>query len=331
MASGVSLCLIPGLVIFLFEEARRIDEAFRRMHPGVLLLALGMVGAGWLCHSLRVWLGLWALGRRCPWKEAFTAAMAMEFGVSATPGGVGGGILKVAILRRIGVPVGESLGLIAADWLFDGLFFLLTGVLGAYVALRESLWLDMLRSASIRHISGSLLGIAVAVIVIVLMAGLWAKRVWQGYGKDSVGGSAAGDIEWARGKLLRLRDTLRLGWAALPRLAKSRRPVIPGFIVLAMVQGGCRFGVLPILVHSLNPDLNIIPLIPLQALLWALSLALVAPGGGGGVEILSLIFLQAVLPPGFVSVTVLSWRLLTYHMPLVVGAFVVLPSLWIKR
>lgn len=51
----------------------------------------------------------------------------------------------------------------------------------------------------------------------------------------------------------------------------------------------------------------------------AISQILVAPGGGGSVELGAGALLPAFLPSELTGITVILWRLFTYHLNLVVG------------
>ncbi len=117
----------------------------------------------------------------------------------------------------------------------------------------------------------------------------------------------------------RLREALQRGCRVAPRFFRENATVSALCIVLAFVQGSCRYGILPLLVLSFGPPVSVLPLVPIQALLWALSLVLVVPGGGGSVEIISLVFLSTMLPSENVAVVVLVWRFLTYHLNWIIG------------
>ncbi|MEJ5363809.1 MAG: lysylphosphatidylglycerol synthase transmembrane domain-containing protein [Desulfosoma sp.] len=311
---GAVLCIFPPLVVLLSRDGPEMLENFHRVPIGLLGLFSSMVFGAWVCHSLRVLIMVRALGYPCSWVDAFFAALAMEFGVAATPGGVGGATLKVASLKKLGMPVGESLGLIATDLLIDMVFFLATGIAGTWAAVTDPRWQKMWASVTVRRLP-EVGWEAVAVFgVAVLMSLLWMKKSRSnrtGLVGEVPGAAESSPRESLWGKTL---DALRLGCRVAPRLFQNHAAAVFTCLFLSLGQGLCRFGILPLLVRFFDADFSLLPLFPLQALLWALSLALVTPGGGGGVEILSLVFLRALLSTEEATVIVFVWRFFTLHL-----------------
>lgn len=279
-----------------------------------------MVLGAWLCHSLRVLIMVRALGYSCSWKYAFVTALAMEFGIAATPGGLGGATLKITFLKRLGMPVGESLGLIATDLLIDMVFFIATGTAGLWAAFTDPQWHQIWASLTVRQLPERGVVVMAVLGAAVLLSVLWMQRSrWHRNGlmekvpqtTDGAPGDGLGN---------KTLHTLRLGCRVGPRLLRSHGAAVFICLLLSLAQGTCRFGILPLLVRFFDASVNVLPLIPLQAFLWAMSLALVTPGGGGGVEILSFVFLRARLPAEEATVVVFLWRFFTLHLNWLVGS-----------
>ena len=317
---GAVLCVFPSLVVLLSWDGPKLLEHFCRVPIGLLGLFVSMVLGAWLCHSLRVLIMVRSLGYPCSWEYAFATALAMEFGIAATPGGVGGATLKVTFLKKLGMPVGESLGLIATDLLIDMVFFMATGTAGLWAALTDPRWRKILASVTFRRLPDGLWeGLAVFGVALLLSL-LWVKK--NRSDRNSLAGELPGVTnspagEGPGGKTL---EALRRGCRVAPQLFQSHAAAVFLCLLLSLGQGVCRFGILPLLVHAFAAEINLLPLVPLQAFLWALSLALVTPGGGGGVEILSLVFLRALLPAEEAAVVVFVWRFFTLHLNWLVGS-----------
>lgn len=321
---GAALCVLPPLGILVFSDGPKLLESFHGLSPGLLALCFSMVFAAWLCHSLRVYIMVRSLGHRLSWSYAIATAMAMEFGIAVTPGGVGGGALKAAFLGRLGMTVGDSLGLIATDVLFDGVFVVLAGAAGVWAVSQDPWWQNMVAALSLHRVPKELLGLSAAAAGFLLI-GLW----WATKGRMRRNGclvrthGAHEEAGTGRGVFGRLGEILGRGSVVAPRLFKESAAFAGLCVLLALIQGFCRYGVLPLLVSSFDPGVAVLPLVPLQALVWGLSLLLVLPGGGGSVEIISLIFLRAMLPVEHVGVVVLVWRFFTYHLNWIIGGVTV--------
>jgi uncharacterized protein (TIRG00374 family) len=90
-------------------------------------------------------------------------------------------------------------------------------------------------------------------------------------------------------------------------------------MVLATTQWLCRYGVLPTILMALGASRNPLPLILLQAFLFALALASALPGGGGTMEIMGTMVLTQFVARDDAVVAMLVWRLFTYHLVVLAG------------
>ena len=66
-----------------------------------------------------------SLGYQLPIWRTTQVTLVSEFGVGATPAGSGALVLRVFLMRRLGVPAGVTLSMLAVDGIFDAAFFLL--------------------------------------------------------------------------------------------------------------------------------------------------------------------------------------------------------------
>ena len=100
--------------------------------------------------------------------------------------------------------------------------------------------------------------------------------------------------------------------------SEARGALLASFGV-ASLQWLCRYGVLPLLVLAFAPARNPLPLLAVQGFIFSFSLLLVAPGGGGGVEVITALVLQHFVPVSAVGVVLLLWRFYTFHLYLLGG------------
>jgi uncharacterized protein (TIRG00374 family) len=77
-----------------------------------------------------------------------------------------------------------------------------------------------------------------------------------------------------------------------------------------------------VIIWSLGIELNPLPLMAAQGLLFMISLLVVVPGGGGSVELLSAVLLPGFVPSAVVGIVVAMWRMFTYYLYVVGGALV---------
>jgi uncharacterized protein (TIRG00374 family) len=114
----------------------------------------------------------------------------------------------------------------------------------------------------------------------------------------------------------------RQGKIATLLIFRNHRGALLLNFLLAALQFSSRYSVLPLAILLLGIPVDPLPLIIMQGALYMISMAVVAPGGGGSVEILAAVALPRLMPVHLVGVAILLWRIFTYHVYLLFGGMV---------
>jgi len=317
---GVALGALATVVVLAFTLREGTWQHLRDFSPRVLPLLFGMVFVAWLCNGSRVWLMCRAVDHPLKFRQAIAVSLSTEFGIAATPAGLGGTVLRLTLLRQAGVPLTTSGSLLATDAAIDIIFFSLLAPFAIYYLLHDGL-LQAFSGHAGRF--GALVGLAVvlgAIVGVILL--LRARGFHRGLAR------AARATAWgrrhrlvARHRHLRIsvRRSLRRILDAFSFLWRQRKGALLLNFVCASTQWTCRYMLLPVILMSLGCDVNPLPLFLAQGFLFALSLIVVAPGGGGSVELLTAIILPSVAPAQIIGVVVLVWRFFTYHLYILGG------------
>lgn len=341
-----------GLVFLLTFDASALGE-LRHLGPWkVSLLVLLMLGT-WGAGAARLVLLTRSLGHSLSGRGGMAVSMAGEFGVTASPTGVGGTVLRLGLLRLYGVPMTDATAVAGADLVIDAavaVVFTLVAVPLAFLLPGPRVLMEALAAQLAGHLTKVLL---VALLLVVVAAVTWrvvrARRARRALAMGGVaagrsaadammspGGSAAG------GRIAESADAPP-GWrqraaVALARVREGLRAllrhnprVLASCLALGIVQVACRYSVLPVLVQVLHGGAPFFALFLLQAVLLTISHALVVPGGGGGVELGAGVLLPAFLPAGLAGIVVLLWRFFTYHLVLLAGGTVFFVTLLRRR
>ena len=128
-----------------------------------------------------------------------------------------------------------------------------------------------------------------------------------------------GRLRLARRKAL---HGFRQGRTAARCIFRNQRGALALNLGLTAIQFSSRYSVLPIAIWMLGVPVAPLPLIVMQGALYMISMAVVAPGGGGSVELLAAVALPQFMPVHLVGVAILLWRLFTYHFYLLFGGAV---------
>ena len=331
--------LAGGVAVLLLTFEPGAFAALDRLGAPLALTLLALVVAAWTASALRLALLTRALGHPLTPRQAATAAVAAEFGSSASPAGVGGVAVRVALLRSYHVPLAAATAVAGADFAIEAT----SGVLLALGILVFALFradsravLDELITGDAAHRASLPLLAAVAVLVAIGLATRWWLRRAARDGElpepggGVRGGGTGGTAAAPRRRTLRQRLVL-LGRRSRGGLenVRVRLAVLRGHprtlalcLLLAGAQIVARYSVLPVLVWAFTGESSPFLLFLVQGTVMAVAHLLVAPGGGGSVELGAGALLTAFLPARLTGIVVILWRLYTYHLNLVVGGAV---------
>lgn len=302
---GVVLAMAVGTGVFLFTVRSDTWTRLGEARWGLLALAPAMVALAWACNGTRTWLLAPVVARRIRWREALGITLSVEFALAATPGGIGGVPVRIALSRRLGIPAEASLAIVAADVAADVLFFSLlwpfAAVAMAALLARSGLGARLAEGWEAAHPLAWLAEfMALAVLTALLTVRAWRRR------------RPGGRLEKLAGAARRTAGNIARFW----RLGKAR---FAASVAVAAVQWTCRYGVLPLTFYALGVEVPILPTMLLQGCLFLISLLVVMPGGGGSVELLSGVVLPLFAPAAVVGPALLIWRVSTYHLYVLAG------------
>jgi glycosyltransferase 2 family protein len=298
---GVVLAMAAGALVFALSVRPDTWERLAAFEFRFLPLMLLMVFAAWLCNAGRTWLLSRVLGVKLGFGQALSVTLSTEFGNAATPGGLGGIAIRTYLQHRLGLSASQTASMLAADVALDGVFFGTLWLLAAAEVQRLLRRTGMYQE--IGHATeGRGLWLAAGLAAVVALALLLLQRRF------------ASRPLWAR-VTRGVANTRR----HLAKLAAVGKGPLALCLLLATVQGCCRYGVLPVALHALGVNVVALPLMALQGALFFIGMLVVLPGGGGSIEVLSGVLLPLFAPLATVGPAVVIWRLFTYHLYVVAG------------
>jgi uncharacterized protein (TIRG00374 family) len=317
LASAVILGIIAMSAVTYFSSDKETWLRIQQFDTRYALSCFGLVLVAWLCNGIRLKMLSKSLGYKLSLARTTQVSLVSEFGIAATPAGSGSVILRAFLMRRLGVPVGTTLSMLATDGAMDASFFILMIPLALWPVLRGS-------SRVPAKIGPSLL-ILLALALIVAGLIYWFRRSRRRLDRLTLRPTSSLSRwrrRWrARRRLMRHRLThalrdFRQGMSVLLRL---RRSVLVAVFFMAVLQWLCRYGVLPVLLWGFGHSANPFPLFVLQGILFMAGLILVVPGGSGGIEVAFAIVMAPVIPVELIGVVLIMWRFFTYYLYLLGG------------
>ncbi len=260
-----------------------------------------------------------SLGHPLRYKQCLAISLSSEFGIAATPVGMGGAVIRLALLRRAGISLAHGTSMLATDVALDICYFLLLLPLAIYSLMRNQKILALFQKWDNRSWIPILIGALFFILFIYLV--IRYHLIWRGIKKIAAWPKLDPYRLPARFRLLKwkLIVEIRHFKEGLHILFRMRRSAVLINFCLASMQWTCRYSILPLILYAFSLINDPIPLFLLQGLLFSASLLFVLPGGGGGVEMTTAFILGLLIPKALVGVVLLLWRFFTYHLYLAGG------------
>jgi uncharacterized protein (TIRG00374 family) len=305
----ISFAAAIGVSVYLVYRSWREAGTLAALPVSGHLLALAAMTIEVLARVGKLQLGSAAVGVPLSFMTALRVNLGGDFGAGITPSRSGSEPARFLILSESGMRATPSILI-----LFVELFLEMTSVLLFAIVLSL-----VFRGAG--AIVGGVLSVALGYCAVVLglayAAMMLARHKRNGPPPRWARAIGLNALRWRRvqGGLRQLRERLSL-------MRSARRGLMVWAFVLSLVHVAARLSVLPALVFSYDRDASLGPLV-----LWPLALiyggnATPIPAGGGVIEVAFRGALGGEIPEQYFASTLIWWRIYTFYILLLLGAFV---------
>jgi len=320
LLQAVTLGAIASVGVFVFTVREDSWEQIKQFHWPLLPVLFGTVFLAWISNGGRIMILSRALGYNLKFRQAIAVSMSAEFGIAATPAGVGGTVLRLALLRQANIPLTKGGSMLAADVAVDLAFFALITPIAIFVILKDPFFGGLLQEADDLHVIGAISAVVLITAGLVFLVSRPAiQRAMQrragsfAYGRRKRWPARIRSVRWAAS-----RSTRRIITSLRFIFLRRRGALIVDFF-FASIQWCCRYSLLPLVLYAFGTTTNPFPLFLIQGILFSLSLVIVLPGGGGSVEVFAGIILPQFTSLALVGVVLMTWRFFSYHLYLLGG------------
>jgi glycosyltransferase 2 family protein len=272
------------------------------------LVLLAGVAFEILCRILKITFSAAAAGVPTPFGVAARTVLGGDFAASITPSRSGVEPARFLVLKEGGIPLAGALLIIFLELFLEVVsLVLVTGVLILFWHQSTGMVRGILATVALYSI-----GVFVAGAVAYALSG----RSAHGPRPRWVSWLGIGPGGWRKVQL-----SLRQLRTSIISLRHAHRGLMMGALVFSVLHVLARLLPLPIIVYSYGERGELAPLLlwPM-VLLYGASVA-PAPGGGGVVEIAFKAALGGVLPVRLLAASLIWWRVYTFYIYVVIGAF----------
>lgn len=297
-----------AVVLYVTWKPGTLEAMAATLRPGFLALALAALALQIAFGGLRL---RYISNRAISLAGGLRGAIAWDFMSAITPSAFGGAPLAAYFVARDNrIPVGEATAIMLFSMLTDQLWF----AVSIPLLLLATAFLDVF------PLGGLGTGVLTAFFLgLMAWAGLFAYALLV---RPAVLEAIA---RWVvRLPLLRRFEArVEAELVSLRARAELLRGQPPKFFLVGCLYAAglwlARYAVALFVVLSVHPALDALTFYVRTAALMLTSMAVPTPGGSGGIEGLYVLFLAPLMPEALVGPTLLTWRLLSYHVFLAAG------------
>ena len=320
------LVSILGVVAVLLRTGawQATLDAFARVRPGWMIVALVLASSDWLGGGLRIWLLTRHVHKGTPFWGMVLAGGLTAWAAYLTPAQTGGGPTMILTMKRFGVPIPEAMTSTAISFLTTVIFFAIAGPLAIVLGAGSSL-------AGHGIVAGiTLYGVFKAsaatfmVIGVVLLLALGFPRWSAGLLHAVVswlerhhGDRWAKRVDGLRDGIERMRECTLLYFRTPAGLLQLCLGVLTSALAHAnrLIAGYVAMRALG--VHADFFDVLIIQVIVSFLLYFAPT-----PGGAGAAEALSAAVMHVYIPNALLPAYTIIWRFTMSYATVIFGTFV---------
>ncbi len=293
----VLLGLLVNLVLTLVLTEQDMFHKIYEIDLKYLIFAIFLTIVPWFTNSLRVFLWVRFLKYKFPYFNIFKIILSQELGAALSPTAIGGGYVKTAMLINKGVKSGQAVSLMTLGSVEDGLFFLSSLPLAAFITLYSKQYL--FNNFEFATKLPTILIVAIAVAVVIILVRRQRDRIMT--------------LSFIK----KIVNTLKKMWqdfiAVYVLIGKHGKARFCLTIFLAAVQWTCRYSVLTALLMSLHIPVHPVQIFLLQWITFTLMTFIPTPGAALGAEASFALVYSPIVPIEYTGMIIAAWRFLTFY------------------
>lgn len=303
--------LIAGLVIIaavpLLLGGSGMFAQLAHFPLSLLAVMIGMIFVCWYLNAAKLRVLLAGRSGHLTRRESMGVIMAVEFAICATPGGAGGVLTLIALMKQRGMRPAQTTAVFAVDQMIDLLFF--------FASMLAMVVYIIVKAVDIP--TGWLLGMPLLLMGCAFTAlftmGRYQGGVMRGVARlmKLIRLNASRRRQWLR-KLMVFRNSLK------ETLQMPKRLLLLAFF-FGVLHWIVRYSVLYLALYGLGKPIDWGFTYLAQMLSMAAGQLTLLPGGAGGAELSSMALLSPMVGQETASAAILIWRAVTYYFYLIAG------------
>lgn len=318
------LAIFVGLTIYMItvDGLDNIIQLLKSVDYRWVFGGIGVLILWFICDALTLHLPLKTMYKKQKFKDSFRVAMIGQLFNNITPFASGGQPMQAYELSKEGKRVSDSLSAMTMKFIITqtALAIFTTVIILAQFDFLKDLMKDYMWIVILSFVVNLL------AIILVLLAGI-KKGIIVGLCKPFIKLGAKLHIVKDKDKTIEKFDESVSNFSTQFKNMKHYPKTIVGIFVSAIIQSMLYYSITYFVYKAFgNEGVGYFQIIPAQAILLLIMTFIPTPGSGGGAEGGFLLIFNTIFKQGTINMSILFWRLYTFYLPIIFGAFFLIPS-----
>ncbi len=299
----------------IIEVLNNVD--YRWVFLGILCLIIY-----WICEAVTLHLPLKKMYLNQSFSNSFKVAMIGQLFNNITPFSSGGQPMQAYELTKTGKRVSDSLSAMAIKFITTQTALIVSTLI--VVLLEFQFFVDLMQE----YIWIVIIGFSVNIlaIILVILAGIKKKMITfftspiiRFMGKIHLFKNPEGMIEKLDNSIDHFREQFLF--------MKSEKEMVFKMFITAVVQSFAYYSITYMVYKAFgNSGITFLQIVPIQAFLLLIMTFIPTPGSGLGAEGGFYLLFSSIFKHGTINMSILFWRIYTFYLPIIVGAFFLIPT-----
>ncbi len=312
-----------GLFIYMInvDGMENIKNVLQQVDYKWVALGLLCLAIHWICEAVNLHIPIQKMYSEQTFKNSFKVSMLGLLFNNITPFSTGGQPMQAYELTKTGKRVSDSLSAMAMKFIITQTALVVSTII--VVLFEFSFFANLMQD----YIWIAILGFAINIvaIVVVILAGMKKKMITffttpiiKMLGKIHIFKNPEATIE----KLEKSIDHFREQFLFM----KSEKKMVIKMFLTAVIQSFAYYSITYMVYRAFgNEGISFWQIIPTQAFLLLIMTFIPTPGSGLGAEGGFFLLFNSIFQEGTINMSILFWRMYTFYLPIIVGAFFLIP------
>ena len=324
----INFVLIVVIFVGLFIYMVKVDgldniiELLQTVDYKWVFAGIGCLLIYWICDILTLHIPIKRMYKTQPITNSIKVAMLGQLFNNITPFASGGQPIQAYELTKTGKRVSDSLSAMAIKFIVTQTALVISTF--TVVILEFNFFKELMQDYLWIAVIGFLVNIIA--IILVILAGIKKKIITiittpiiRLLGKIKI----IKDADYTINKLDKSIDNFGEQF----KIIKTEKIMVAKMFVIAVIQSFSYYSMTYMVYRAFgNSGISFLQIIPAQAFLLLIMTFIPTPGSGLGAEGGFYLLFNSIFKEGTINMSILFWRIYTFYLPILVGAFFLIPT-----